>query len=80
MADGAGLIERFYKEIIEGGNLSLIDELSRMTTSIMRRLYRTAARQGWCSLFVNAIRTAFPDIKVKTIEASSSDGNWRPAT
>ena len=27
MAEGAGLIERFYKEIIEGGNLALIDEL-----------------------------------------------------
>jgi hypothetical protein len=28
MAEGAGLIRRFYEEIIEGGNLALIDELA----------------------------------------------------
>ena len=47
MSDGTGLIKRFYKEIIEGGNLALIDELS--TDDFVdheEALSRAAARQG----------------------------------
>ena len=28
MSEGVGLIERFYKEVIESGNLTLVDELA----------------------------------------------------
>jgi steroid delta-isomerase-like uncharacterized protein len=76
MADGAGLIERFYKEIIEGGNLSLIDELSTDDyVDHEEALPGQPPGKDGVRYFVNAIRTAFPDIRVKTIEASLADGN-----
>lgn len=76
MADGAGLIERFYKEIIEGGNLSLIDELSTDDyVDHEEALPGQPPGKDGVRYFVNAIRTAFPDIKVKAIVASLADGN-----
>jgi steroid delta-isomerase-like uncharacterized protein len=76
MADGAGLIKRFYKEIIEGGNLSLIDELSTDDyVDHEEALPGQPPGKDGVRYFVDAIRTAFPDIKVKTIEASLADGN-----
>lgn len=76
MSDGNGLIQRFYKEIIEGGNLSLIDELA--TDDYIdheEALPGQPPGKDGVRYFVNAIRTAFPDIKVKTMEASLADGN-----
>ena len=76
MAEGAGLIKRFYKEIIEGGNLALIDELSTDDyVDHEEALPGQPPGKDGVRYFVNAIRTAFPDIKVKTIEASLADGN-----
>ncbi|MBT2596162.1 ester cyclase [Arthrobacter sp. ISL-72] len=76
MADGTGLITRFYKEIIEGGNLSLIDELS--TDDYLdheEALPGQPPGKDGVRYFVDAIRTAFPDIRVKSIEAWLTDGN-----
>jgi steroid delta-isomerase-like uncharacterized protein len=75
MADGTGLITRFYKEIIEGGNLALIDELATDDYVDHEEALpgQPPGKEG-VRYFVNAIRTAFPDIRVKTIEASVADG------
>ncbi|MCO4250644.1 ester cyclase [Pseudarthrobacter raffinosi] len=76
MSDGTGLIQRFYKEIIEGGILSLIDELA--TDDYIdheEALPGQPPGKDGVRYFVNAIRTAFPDIKVKSMEASLADGN-----
>lgn len=76
MSDGTGLIERFYKEIIEGGNLALIDELATDDyVDHEEALPGQPPGLDGVRYFVNAIRTAFPDISVKTIEASLADGN-----
>jgi steroid delta-isomerase-like uncharacterized protein len=76
MADGTGLITRFYKEIIEGGNLALIDELAKDDFVDHEEALpgQPPGKEG-ARFFVEAIRTAFPDIKVKTIEPSLADGN-----
>src|SRR5207302_11118027 len=77
MADGTGLIKRFYKEIIEGGNLDLIDELATDDyVDHEEALPGQPPGKDGVRFFVNAIRTAFPDLKVKTIEPSLADGNF----
>jgi predicted ester cyclase len=76
MADGTGLITRFYKEIIEGGNLALIDELATDDyVDHEEALPGQPPGKAGVRYFVDAIRTAFPDIRVKTIEPSLADGN-----
>lgn len=75
MSDGNGLLQRFYKEIIEGGNLTLIDELATDDyVDHEEALPGQPPGKDGVRYFVEAIRTAFPDIKVKTIEASVADG------
>ncbi|UKA63746.1 ester cyclase [Arthrobacter sp. FW306-04-A] len=76
MADGTGLIGRFYKEIIEGGNLDLIDELAMEDLVDHEEALpgQPPGRDG-VRFFVTAIREAFPDIKVKMIEPWLADGN-----
>lgn len=76
MANGSGLIERFYKEIIEGGNLDLIDELTVDDfVDHEQALPGQPPGKDGVRFFVNAVRTAFPDIKVKAIEPTLADGN-----
>jgi predicted ester cyclase len=76
MSDGTGLIKRFYTEVIEGGNLALIDELS--TNDFVDHEEglpgQPPGREG-VRFFVNAIRSAFPDIKAETIEPYLADGD-----
>jgi steroid delta-isomerase-like uncharacterized protein len=76
MSDGAGLIKRFYTEVIEGGNLALIDELSTKDFVDHEEGFpgQPPGKEG-VRFFVNAIRAAFPDIKVKTIEPSLAEGD-----
>jgi steroid delta-isomerase-like uncharacterized protein len=77
MADGTGLITRFYQEIIEGGNLALIDELATDDyVDHEEALPGQPPGKDGVRYFVEAIRTAFPDIKAKTIEPSLADGNY----
>ncbi|WP_426989860.1 ester cyclase [Pseudarthrobacter sp. Y6] len=76
MSDGNGLLQRFYKEIIEGGNLTLIDDLATDDyVDHEEALPGQPPGLDGVRYFVEAIRTAFPDIRVKTIEASMADGN-----
>jgi predicted ester cyclase len=71
----AGLITRFYKEIVEGGNLALIDELTADGyVDHEEALPGQPPGKDGVLFFVNAVRSAFPDIKVKTIDASLADG------
>lgn len=76
MSDGTGLIKRFYTEVLEGGNLALIDELS--TNDFVDHEEglpgQPPGKEG-VRFFVNAIRSAFPDIKAKTIEPYLADGD-----
>ena len=76
MSDGTGLIKRFYTEVLEGGNLSLIDELTADDFVDHEEALpgQPPGKEG-VHFFVNAIRTAFPDIKAKTIEAYLADGD-----
>ena len=76
MTSGTGLIERFYREIIEGGNLSLIDELATddYVDHEVGLPGQPPGKEG-ARYFVNAVRTAFPDIRVKSLEPSLADGN-----
>jgi predicted ester cyclase len=76
MSDEIGLIERFYREVIESGNLDLVDELA--TESYVDHEEglpgQPPGREG-VKFFVNTMRSAFPDIKVKEIVPSLSAGN-----
>lgn len=80
MASGSGLIERFYRDVIEGGNLNLIDELS--TDDFVDHEEglpgQPPGKEG-IHYFVNAVRTAFPDIRVKSLEPLLADGNMEAA-
>jgi steroid delta-isomerase-like uncharacterized protein len=76
MADGAGLIKRFYNEVLVGGNLSLIDEL--VIDNVIDHEEgvpgQPPGKEGM-RFYVNAIRTAFPDLTVKTTEPALADGD-----
>jgi steroid delta-isomerase-like uncharacterized protein len=76
MASGSGLIERFYRDVIEGGKLNLIDELSTDDFVDHEEALpgQPPGKEG-IRYFVNAVRTAFPDIRVKSLEPTLADGN-----
>jgi steroid delta-isomerase-like uncharacterized protein len=76
MADGTGLIKRFYTEVLEGGNLALVDELATDDyVDHEQALPGQPLGKDGVRFFVNAIRTAFPDIKVKVMDATLAEGN-----
>ncbi|MFF2031157.1 ester cyclase [Arthrobacter sp. NPDC058192] len=76
MSEGVGLIERFYKEVIESGNLALIEELAadNLVNHEAGLPGQPPGKEG-VRYFVSAMRSAFPDIKVKEFEPTLSDGN-----
>ncbi|MCU1540375.1 MAG: hypothetical protein JWM01_1322 [Arthrobacter sp.] len=69
MSDRVGLIERFYKDVMESGNLALIDELALDGYVDHEEALpgQPSGKEG-VRYFVNAMRTAFPDIRVKEME------------
>lgn len=79
MAAG-GLIKRFYEDVIGGGDLGLIDELT--TEDIVDHEEglpgQPPGRDG-VKFFVNAMREAFPDLQLKTIEPTMTDGDLEAA-
>jgi steroid delta-isomerase-like uncharacterized protein len=79
MADG-GLIKRFYEEVLAGGNLDLIDELT--TEDVVDHEEglpgQPSGREG-VKFFVNAIRQGFPDIAPKTVTPALADGDLEAA-
>ena len=80
MSDGIGLIERFYKDIIESGNLNLIDELALDSYVDHEEAIpgQPPGKEG-VQFFVNMMRTAFPDIRVKALEPTVMAGNMEAA-
>ncbi|MET3951050.1 ester cyclase [Arthrobacter sp. UYEF36] len=76
MSEGIGLIERFYREVMESGNLALIDELaSDSYVDHEEALPGQPSGKDGVRFFVNTMRSAFPDIKVKALEPSLIAGN-----
>ncbi len=75
MGEGTGIIRRFYKEVVDGGNLDLIDELA--TEDYLDHEEglpgQPSGREG-VKFFATTIRDAFPDIRVKSIEPTLTDG------
>ena len=80
MAEGTGLIKRFYEDVIGNGNLALIDELT--TDDIVDHEEglpgQPSGRKG-VKFFVNAMREAFPDVRLKSVEPMMADGNLEAA-
>jgi steroid delta-isomerase-like uncharacterized protein len=80
MAEGTGLIRRFYEDVIGNGQLDLVDEF--VTEDIIDHEEglpgQPPGREG-VKFFANAFREAFPDIRVKTIDATMVDGNLEAA-
>lgn len=78
MAD-AGLIKRFFEEVIIGGNLSLVDELTAEDLVDHEGLPGQPSGREGVKFFVNAMRQAFPDLRLKTIDPTMTDGDLRAA-
>lgn len=80
MADGTGLIKRFYEDVIGNGNLALIDELTTDDIADHEEGLpgQPSGREG-VKFFVGAMREAFPDVRVKSIEPMMTDGNLEAA-
>lgn len=80
MAEGTGLIRRFYDEVIGSGELGLIDEL--VTDDVVDHEEglpgQPTGKEG-VRFFVNAMREAFPDITLKTTEPTMADGDLEAA-
>ena len=80
MADGTGLIRRFYEDVIGNGEIHLVDELTTDDLIDHEEGFpgQPSGREG-VKFFVNAMREAFPDIKAKTIEPTLVDGDLEAA-
>lgn len=75
MTDRMGLIERYYREVLEGGNLTLMDELTAedyVNHEDAPILGQPTGKEGAIG-FVKALRTAFPDLHVKAMGPVLSD-------
>ncbi|GIU56646.1 ester cyclase [Arthrobacter sp. NicSoilC12] len=74
------LINRFYSEVLAGGNLALVDEM--VTDDFIDHELalpgQPPGKEG-ARFFATTIRTAFPDISVKEAEPTLSDGNLEAA-
>ena len=75
MADGTGMIKRFYTEVIGDGNLALIDELVSDDFVDHDPLPGQSPAKDGVGYFVNTMRAAFPDLRAKTTEPALVDGN-----
>ncbi|MBP1234464.1 steroid delta-isomerase-like uncharacterized protein [Arthrobacter sp. PvP102] len=75
MAEGTGLLRRFYEEVLVGGNLALIDEfvLDDIQDHVEPMPGQPQGKDG-VKFYTNVIRTAFPDLSVK-LEPAFADGN-----
>lgn len=76
MSEEMKLIERFYREVLENGNLDLVDELAADSyVDHEEGLPGQPSGKEGVKYFVNTMRSAFPDIKIKEITPSLSAGN-----
>ena len=74
------LINRFYSEVLSGGNFALVDEMvaDDFLDHELALPGQPPGKEG-AKFFANAIRSAFPDISVKTAEPTLSDGDFEAA-
>lgn len=74
------LINRFYSEVLAGGNLALVDEMITDDFIDHEPAFpgQPSGKEG-ARFFASAIRNAFPDISVKEAEPTLSDGNLEAA-
>lgn len=80
MADGTGVIKRFYDEVLAGGDLGLIDELAAEDiVDHEEGLPGQPPGLDGVRFFVNALREAFPDIRAKSTEPTLADGDLEAA-
>jgi predicted ester cyclase len=80
MAEGSGLIKRFYDEVVGGGNLDLIDEfVSESIVDHEEGMPGQPPGRDGVRFFVNAMREAIPDIRPKDYEPNLVDGNLEAA-
>jgi predicted ester cyclase len=80
MAEGSGLIKRFYEEVVGGGNLDLIEELTAEgMVDHEEGLPGQPPGLDGVRFFVNAMREAIPDIKPKESEPMLADGDLEAA-
>jgi steroid delta-isomerase-like uncharacterized protein len=78
VAEGT-LIERFYDEVLGGGNLELIDELADDDiVDHEEGLPGAPSGKEGVRFFVNALREAFPDVRVE-VDVTLTDGNLEAA-
>jgi steroid delta-isomerase-like uncharacterized protein len=76
MSESVGLLERFYKDVIESGKLDLIDELSADNfVDHEEALPGQPPGKDGVKYFVKTMRSAFPDIKVKELTPKVAAGN-----
>ncbi|MDQ0822503.1 steroid delta-isomerase-like uncharacterized protein [Arthrobacter sp. V4I6] len=75
MPDGNGLIKRFYTEVLEGGDLTLIDELVSDDFVAHDPLPGQPPTKDGLRFFVNTMRAAFPDLRATTTEPALTEGN-----
>ncbi len=80
MAEGTGLLRRFYEEVLGDGNLALVDELTAdgFVDHEEGLPGQPPGKEG-VKFFINGMREAFPDIRPKTIEPTLADGNLEAA-
>ena len=78
MAEGT-LIQRFYEEVLSGGNLGLVDELAAADMVDHEEGFpgQPSGAEG-VKFFVNTIREAFPDVQVK-VDVTLADGDLEAA-
>jgi steroid delta-isomerase-like uncharacterized protein len=65
VAEGVELMRRFYDEVLGGGNLDLVDELTTDDFVDHEEFPGQPAGKEGVKYFVNAMRDAFPDIKAE---------------
>ena len=75
MSDGTGLIKRFYEEVLAGGNTGLIDELVAEGFVDHESLPGQPPGRDGVRFFVEMMRSALPDLSVKSLEPSLAEGN-----
>ncbi|WP_077488954.1 ester cyclase [Sinomonas mesophila] len=76
MSVGSGLMHRFYADVLVGGDLALIDEL--VTDDFVDHEEplpgQPPGKEG-VRFYINAVRSAFSDLKIETTEPALTDGN-----
>ena len=75
MPDGTGMIKRFYTEVLEGGNLALIDEMVSDDLVDHDPMPGQSPSKDGVSFFVKTMRAAFPDLQATIMEPALVDGN-----